>query len=105
LSDVRDTVRAYHQLMTSGRPGGIYNVCSGRAVSMQELLDTLRGLIRVKVAVEQDPARMRPADTPVVLGDYGRLAADTGWRPERALDATLADLVAYWRSEARAEQA
>jgi GDP-4-dehydro-6-deoxy-D-mannose reductase len=105
LSDVRDTVRAYQALMTSGRPGSIYNVCSGRAVSMQELLDTLRGLIRVPVTVEQDPERMRPADTPVVLGDYSRLAADTGWRPERSLDDTLADLVAYWRHEARAERA
>jgi GDP-4-dehydro-6-deoxy-D-mannose reductase len=105
LSDVRDTVRAYQALMNAGRPGGIYNVCSGRAVSMQELLDTLRGLIRIPVAVEQDPARMRPADTPVVLGDFGRIAADTGWRPVRPFDSTLAALVAFWRSEARSEQA
>jgi GDP-4-dehydro-6-deoxy-D-mannose reductase len=105
LSDVRDTVRAYQWLMNAGRPGGIYNVCSGRAVSMQDLLDTLRGLIRVPVAVEQDPTRMRPADSPVVLGDFGRLAADTGWRPLHSLASTLSDLVAYWRSEARSERA
>lgn len=101
LSDVRDTVRAYQALVSSGRPGGIYNVCAGRAVAMQEVLDALRRHVRVSVTVEQDPARMRPADTPIVLGDRQRLTADTGWTPEISLDATLADLVDYWRTEVR----
>ena len=82
LSDVRDTVRAYRALMASGRAGTCYNVCSGAAVSMQAVLDGLRAHVRVPVTVAQDPARMRPADTPVVLGDRSRLTADTGWQPE-----------------------
>lgn len=101
LSDVRDTVRAYEALMGRGVAGRCYNVCSGAAISMQQLLDGLRAHIRVPVTVEQDPARMRPADTPLVLGDRGRLTADTGWTPEIPLETTLADLVEYWRSEAR----
>lgn len=100
LSDVRDTVRAYQALMASGRAGVAYNVCSGAAVSMQQVLDGLRAHVRVPVTVEQDPARMRPADTPVVLGDRARLTADTGWEPRLALDVTLADLVEYWREQA-----
>lgn len=103
LSDVRDTVRAYRALMTSGRPGICYNVCSGTAVSMQAVLDGLRAHVRVPVTVAQDPARMRPADTPVVLGDRSRLTADTGWQPAYSLSTTLADLVEYWRGEARTE--
>lgn len=105
LSDVRDTVRAYDALMTSGRPGTIYNVCAGRAVAMQSVLDALCRLARVPVRVEQDPARMRPADTPVVLGDHSRLTADTGWRPEHAIESTLADLMDYWRGAVRTEPA
>ena len=105
LSDVRDTVRAYHALMTHGRPGGCYNVCAGRAVSMQAVLDGLRLHIRVPVTVEQDPARMRPADTPLILGDPSRLMTDTGWAPSVPFDTTLADLVQYWRDEARRESA
>jgi GDP-4-dehydro-6-deoxy-D-mannose reductase len=101
LSDVRDTVRAYEALMASGVAGRCYNVCSGVAVSMQQVLDGLRAHIRVPVTVEQDPARMRPADTPLVLGDRSRLTADTGWTPEIPLGTTLADLVDYWRGEAR----
>lgn len=103
LSDVRDTVRAYRALMASGRAGTCYNVCAGTAVSMQQVLDGLRAHIRVPVTVEQDPARMRPADTPIVLGDRSRLTADTGWQPSYSLSATLADLVEYWRREARSE--
>lgn len=105
ISDVRDTVRAYHALMTHGRPGTCYNVCAGTAVSMQAVLDGLRRHIRVPVTVEQDPARMRPADTPVVLGDASRLKADTGWAPAIPFDATLADLVQYWRDDAARESA
>ena len=83
LSDVRDTVRAYRALMQSrARPGVCYNVCSGTAVSMQAMLDGLRAHVRVPVTVAQDPARMRPADTPIVLGDRSRLTADTGWQPD-----------------------
>lgn len=103
LSDVRDTVRAYRALMASGRPGVCYNVCSGAAVSMQAVLDGLRAHVRVPVTVAQDPARMRPADTPIVLGDRSRLTADTGWQPGYSLSTTLADLVEYWRGEARSE--
>lgn len=105
LSDVRDTVRAYEALMHTGHAGAIYNVCAGRAIAMQDVLDALCRFSRVPVRVEQDPARMRPADTPVVLGDCGRLTADTGWRPEHPLETTLADLMEYWRVAVRAESA
>jgi GDP-4-dehydro-6-deoxy-D-mannose reductase len=101
LSDVRDTVRAYRALMQRGRPGACYNVCAGHAISMQQLLDGLRAHVRVAVTVEQDPARMRPADTPLVLGDNTRLVADTGWTPSIPLETTLADIVAWWRAETR----
>ncbi|MEZ5294665.1 MAG: GDP-mannose 4,6-dehydratase [Vicinamibacterales bacterium] len=103
LSDVRDTVRAYRALALEGRPGVCYNVCSGRAVSMQEVLDGLRGQIDVPVTVEIDPARMRPADTPIVLGDPSRLAADTGWRSKHTTEDALASVVGFWRTQVRVE--
>lgn len=99
LTDVRDTVAAYVALMARGRPGVHYNVCSGRAVSIQALLDGLRARVRVPVAVSTDPARMRPVDTPLIVGDPSRLVADTGWTPRHSLDDTLDALLAYWRAE------
>ena len=53
---------------------------------------------RAGAAVEQDPARLRPSDNPVVLGDAARLTADTAWRPEIPIETTLADLLAWWRT-------
>jgi GDP-4-dehydro-6-deoxy-D-mannose reductase len=102
VTDVRDTVRAYEALMARGRPGVAYNVCSGRAVSMQAILDGLRARIHVPVEVVTDPARMRPVDTPVIVGSHDRLTHDTGWTPEISLDATLDALIGYWRAEVAA---
>jgi GDP-4-dehydro-6-deoxy-D-mannose reductase len=102
VSDVRDTVRAYVLLMAHGRPGVCYNVCSGRAVSVQDILDGLRKRVTVDVEVRTDPARLRPSDTPRIVGSHARLAADTGWTPRFTLDATLDALMAYWRDEIKA---
>ena len=63
-----------------------------------DLLDILLALSRVRVRVETDPARLRPSDKPVIVGDPTRVAADTGWRAEIPIEQTLADLLDYWRS-------
>ena len=97
LTDVRDTVRAYLQLAAAGHSGRVYNVCSGRAVSMQDVLDGLRERSAVAVNVERDPALQRPADAPVLVGSFERLRKDTGWVPALPLDRTLDDLLAFWR--------
>jgi GDP-4-dehydro-6-deoxy-D-mannose reductase len=97
LTDVRDTVRAYRLIAASGRPGRVYNVCSGRAVRIGDLLDALLARARVKIAVRVDPDRLRPTDNPVVLGDPSRLRAETGWAPRIPIEQTLQDLLAYWR--------
>jgi GDP-4-dehydro-6-deoxy-D-mannose reductase len=97
LTDVRDTVRAYVALVARGRPGLIYNVCSGSARSMQEVLDGLLARAAVRVAVEIDPTLYRPHDASIVVGDHARLTRDTGWRPAIPLDTTLDDLLAFWR--------
>jgi GDP-4-dehydro-6-deoxy-D-mannose reductase len=102
ITDVRDTVRAYHALAEHGHPGRPYNVCSGRAYSMRELLDILLSHARVRVRVEVDPARLRPSDNPVILGSHTRLTADTGWTPSIPIEQTLVDLLRYWRRAAAA---
>ena len=99
LTDVRDTVRAYAALIEHGRSGTVYNVCSGRALAMQELVDGLRAMASVPVSLETDPSLFRPHDAPLVLGDSSRLQADTGWRPAIPLEKTFADLLEYWRAQ------
>jgi GDP-4-dehydro-6-deoxy-D-mannose reductase len=97
ITDVRDTVRAYHALVECGVVRRPYNVCSGKTYSMRALLDILLSLARVHVRVETDSARLRPSDTPVVHGNHARLTADTGWEPKIPIEQTMADLLDYWR--------
>jgi len=99
LTDVRDTVRAYQLILERGRPGRPYNVCTGRAITIRELLDRLLARARVPIDVKIDPSRFRPHDTAVVAGDPSRLRDELGWTPTIPLDRTLDDLLAYWRGE------
>ena len=98
LTDVRDTVRAYQLLMHGGAPATPYNVCSGTAYRIEEVLDVLLANAAVAVSVRQDPARSRPNDNPLLLGDRSRITRDVGWTPEIPLSRTLSDLLDYWRA-------
>ena len=99
LTDVRDTVRAYQAILEKGRAGVVYNVCSGRAVAIREVLDRLAAMSRSPVRVQVDPGRYRPSDIPILVGNPKRLQRDTGWAPSITLDRTLSDLLDYWRKE------
>jgi len=99
LTDVRDTVRAYRVILERGLPGRPYNVCSGHVITIRHLLDLLIQRARVPVTVTVDPARYRPNDTPVLLGDPTRLRDELGWTPTIPLEQTLDDLLDYWRSQ------
>jgi GDP-4-dehydro-6-deoxy-D-mannose reductase len=101
--DVRDVVNAYRLIVEQGVPGTVYNVCSGRVRSIADLLQVLLGHAALKITVEVDPARHRPIDVPVLHGDPGRLARDTGWAPAIDLGRTLGDLLEYWRGRVAAE--
>jgi GDP-4-dehydro-6-deoxy-D-mannose reductase len=97
LTDVRDTVRAYRLILERGIPGRPYNLCSGRAVTIRHLLDLLIARARCPVTVKIDPARYRPNDNPILLGDPSRLRDELGWTPEIPLERTVDDLLEYWR--------
>jgi GDP-4-dehydro-6-deoxy-D-mannose reductase len=99
LTDVRDTVRAYQAIAERGQPGRPYNVCSGRAVGIREVLENLLSRARVSIRVVVDPARYRPNDQPLVVGDPTRIRTELGWKAEIPLEQTLDDLLAFWRGQ------
>jgi GDP-4-dehydro-6-deoxy-D-mannose reductase len=91
LLDVRDVVRAYRILMERGTPGMVYNVASGIARSMTDVVAELVRISGRDARVEVDEERVRPVDVPLLVGDASRLNA-LGWRPEIPFATTLRDL-------------
>lgn len=101
LTDVRDTVRAYRAVVERGRTGRPYNVSSGAACPIRDMLDRLVARARVAVGVRVDPARLRPNDVPLLVGDPTRIRTELGWQPAIPLERTLDDVLEYWRSQMR----
>jgi GDP-4-dehydro-6-deoxy-D-mannose reductase len=102
--DVRDVVAAYVLLLEGGGAAGeVYNVASGRAVSMKEVLRQLVTIARVGVEIRDDPERLRPADIPRMAGDPAKLRAATGWEPAIPLPAALRAVYADARERVAAD--
>jgi GDP-4-dehydro-6-deoxy-D-mannose reductase len=97
ISDVRDVVGAYLGLL-GGTGSGTYNVCSGRAQRIGDVLTSLLDLAHREIEVRPDPARLRPADIPLLWGDPARIERDLGWRADRPLEQTLLDILTFFRA-------
>lgn len=96
--DIRDGLAALQLLAEKGEAGGVYNICSGHGTSLHALLAEFRKQAKADFDVKPDPARMRPLDEPVKVGDAGRLQS-LGWQPRHALSGSIAAILDYWRSQ------
>lgn len=96
-SDVRDIVRGYWLAATLGKAGDVYNIGSGFAHTIGEMLDLLRDMSRVPITVEEDSSRLRPSDVKVLLADVTKFHRQTGWQTEIPFERTMHDLLSYWR--------
>jgi GDP-4-dehydro-6-deoxy-D-mannose reductase len=103
FSDVRDVVRAYQTVLQKGEPGEPYNVCSGSAITIDEVLRTLLSYSVCQFRITTDPVKFRPVDMPLLLGSFQKLRSHTGWQPKIDLGTTLRDLLEYWREKLRTE--
>ena len=97
FTDVRDMVRAYWLAAEKGEPGDVYNLGSGSAISMHQLLEMLSSLSRTKFRIQVDPDRLRPSDVQILLADASKFRTLTGWAPTIPFEKTLSDLLDYWR--------
>jgi GDP-4-dehydro-6-deoxy-D-mannose reductase len=99
FTDVRDVVRAYRLLVDRAAPG-VYNVCSGRAVSAAEQVALVAELIApIEVEHVVDPDRVRAHEVMELRGSYERLHAACGWAPEIPFKQTMADTIVWWEAE------
>jgi GDP-4-dehydro-6-deoxy-D-mannose reductase len=92
-----DVARALWLLLDKGTPGEVYNLCSGTAIRIGEILDLVVAQGRVPADVQVDPSRLRPADEPILMGDNSKLRAVTGWAPQIGMSQIVGELLEYWR--------
>lgn len=97
FTDVRDIVRAYLLAIEKGKPGEVYNIGSGTAPTLREILDHLLSMTRATITLEVDATRKRAAEAPVYVCDARRFTQLTGWRPQISMQKMLRDTLDYWR--------
>ncbi|HVJ97002.1 MAG TPA: GDP-mannose 4,6-dehydratase, partial [Acidimicrobiia bacterium] len=93
LSDVRDIVRAYRLLLTTGEPGEVYNVGRGVGSTIGDIAKSLIAQSTATLEIVTDPALVRPVEMPGLIADTSKIRAATGWEPEHSLDDTLASML------------
>ena len=98
FTDVRDMVLGYWLALEKGEPGEVYNICSGKAYSIRQVLDLLLGMTECRLEVREDAKRLRPSDVPVLLGDNTKFRQATGWEPHIPFEQTLRDELDFWRT-------
>lgn len=95
--DIRDLVKAYWLALEKGKPGEVYNICSGRAYSIQEILNMLLGMSKIEIKVIQEKERIRPVDIQTQIGNNTKFRKLTGWEAEIKIEQSLGDLLDCWR--------
>jgi GDP-D-mannose dehydratase len=97
FTDVRDVVKAYVKLIKQGSPGETYNVGSGSAQEIRQILEKVIAMSDVDIKVETDPNKIRPVDVPIIEADITKLNTLTGWKPEISVEQTICETLDYWR--------
>ena len=95
--DVRDVVTAYRALLARGVRGEVYNVCSGRGVSIADVIDSFETIAGLRPTRVTDPQRMRPVENAYVIGANDKLVGAVGWRPTYSLQDSLRAVFDDWR--------
>ncbi len=98
ISDVREIVRGYRLLAENGKPGQVYQLCSGKAESIDHMLQMLLALSERKIKVVKDKSRLRKADIPILKGSNRKAVRELGFTARIPLEETLEATLNYWRA-------
>lgn len=96
FTDVRDVVKAYTALIEKGHSGETYNIGSGTAHAISEILDKIIEQGKSEIKVEVDAHKLRPIDVPLIESDISELKKITSWQPEINIDETIHDMLTYF---------
>lgn len=104
FTDVRDVVRAYSSIIQKGKSGETYNVGSGYAIAIEDILKMILSMSDANISVEIDKNKLRPVDVPIIEADITKLSETTGWQKQIKVEETVADTLNYWRSQINQEK-
>lgn len=96
FTDVRDVADAYGLLAEHGEAGEVYNIASGIARTLREMLTTMLEVAGVQAEIQTDASRRRPGEAPLLVGDPAKLHAATGWTPSITFQQSVTDTLAFW---------
>lgn len=99
FSDVRDVVKAYYLLLNEGRSGEIYNVCSGKGYSLEEIIKIITRELDIQIDIKVDPQRVRPSDNKIIIGSNEKIKRDLNWVPQYSIDTTIRDVIKEWKEK------
>jgi GDP-4-dehydro-6-deoxy-D-mannose reductase len=94
--DVSDTVRGFYLASQKGKPGEAYNLCAVKTHEIGKMLQMAIRLSGVQVEVRQAARLMRPSDEKIIFGSTRKFRKQTGWKPLRSIEQTLASMLEYW---------
>jgi GDP-4-dehydro-6-deoxy-D-mannose reductase len=94
--DVHDVVEAYRLLLTQGKRGEVYNICSGKGRSIRDIVTLLSDMYHIDVAVQEEQSQIRPIDNPRIIGSFQKIQNDMGWTPSIPFEESLRSMYEYW---------
>lgn len=97
--DVRDVVRAYYLLLTRGRKGQVYNICSGHGIILSRIIDIMSDMLHIHIERQTDPGLIRPNENRKIVGSFRKIRDELGWEPQITLEESLSDMIAYWQQK------
>jgi len=97
FTDVRDVVGAYVGLIEKGKTGEVYNVCSGRSYSLENIIKSLLSFARKEISIRVDSQKLRKVDIQWLVGDNRKIIEAISWEPQIPIEQSLEELLEYWR--------
>jgi GDP-4-dehydro-6-deoxy-D-mannose reductase len=94
--DIDDAIFAYDKILEKGVSGEVYNVCTGRGYSINDIVGILSELTQIPVKLTQNKDLIRPIDNPILIGNFKKLNKDTGWNPRVPIEKSLEKIYCYW---------
>jgi GDP-4-dehydro-6-deoxy-D-mannose reductase len=94
--DVHDVVTAYNILLTKGKRGDVYNICSGTGRTIQSIVLELSEIFNIPVEIREEQSQIRPIDNPRIVGSNEKMQKEFGWRPTATFKETLRTMYTCW---------